>query len=36
MIGDWKNHFTVSQNEEFEAIADEKMKGSIFNYRAWN
>ncbi|XP_060567370.1 sulfotransferase 1B1-like [Ruditapes philippinarum] len=36
IIGDWKNHFTVSQNEEFEAIADEKMKGSIFNYRAWN
>jgi hypothetical protein len=36
IIGDWKNHFTVAQNEQFEEIAEKKMGNSIFNYKAWN
>ncbi|XP_045202030.2 sulfotransferase 1C2A-like [Mercenaria mercenaria] len=36
IIGDWKNHFTVAQNQEFEAIVNEKLKNSIFNYKLWN
>lgn len=26
-IGDWKNHFKVSENERFDAFMAEKMKG---------
>ncbi|XP_006815309.1 sulfotransferase 1C2A-like [Saccoglossus kowalevskii] len=28
VIGDWKNHFTVAENEAFEKIYNEKMEGS--------
>lgn len=28
VVGDWKNHFTLEQNAEFDAIYAEKMKGS--------
>lgn len=27
-IGDWKNHFTVAMNENFDAIFREEMKNS--------
>lgn len=27
-IGDWKNHFTVAMNENFDAIFKEEMKNS--------
>ncbi|XP_060596179.1 sulfotransferase 2A1-like [Ruditapes philippinarum] len=35
IIGDWKNNFTVAQNEKIEAVASAKFKNSIFNYKAW-
>lgn len=32
-VGDWKNHFTVSQNEEFEKDYKQKMKDSPLVFR---
>ena len=32
-VGDWKNWFTVAQNEEFDWIYQERMKGSKLNIR---
>ncbi|XP_052767475.1 sulfotransferase 1C2-like isoform X1 [Mya arenaria] len=33
IIGDWKTHLTVAQNEQFESIIAEKMKGSNIKFR---
>ena len=31
-VGDWKNYFTVAQNERFDAVYSEKMKGYDVKY----
>ena len=33
MIGDWKNWFTVAQNEIFDEIWDKNMCNSMFKFR---
>jgi hypothetical protein len=33
VVGDWKNHFTVAQNERFDQLYNEKMKGITFSYK---
>ncbi|CAC5396364.1 SULT1 [Mytilus coruscus] len=32
-VGDWKNHFTVAENEEFDRIYNERMKDIKFTYK---
>jgi len=33
IIGDWKNHFTMAENEAFDKLFAEKMKGSKLKFR---
>ncbi|KAG7266927.1 hypothetical protein CRUP_017988 [Coryphaenoides rupestris] len=32
-VGDWKNHFTVTQNEQFDEDYEEKMKNTTLQFR---
>ena len=32
-IGDWRDHFTVAQNDMYDKILDEAMKDSMFTFK---
>ena len=31
-VGDWKNHFTVAENEQFEKLLEENFKGTNIEF----
>ena len=32
-VGDWKNHFTVAENEQFDKLLEEQFKDSAIKFK---